>query len=98
MPLRWEPLFESHRLRLLDSHQLLSGASGALSAAALAAVLKVHFYFAFKWLEMQMRAALLVGGETDPGPGAAHSEGKVRCRVGRREDGVVPTPPLSLFT
>lgn len=30
-------------------------------------VLKVHFYFAFKWLEMQMYAALWVGGETDTG-------------------------------
>lgn len=28
-------------------------------------VLKVHFYFAFKWMEMQMYAVLWVGGETD---------------------------------
>ncbi len=30
-------------------------------------VLKVHFYFAFKWMEMQMYAVLWVGGETDTG-------------------------------
>lgn len=30
-------------------------------------VLKVHFYFAFKWMEMQMYAMLWVGGETDTG-------------------------------
>lgn len=60
-------------------------------------MLKVHFYFAFKWLEMQMRAALLVGGESDTGRGAAHSEAKVRSGVWRREDGVVPTPPVPLY-
>ena len=30
-------------------------------------VLKVHFYFEFKWMEMQMYAVLRVGGETDTG-------------------------------
>lgn len=30
-------------------------------------VLKVHFYFAFKWMEMQIYAVLWVGGETDTG-------------------------------
>lgn len=56
--------------RLFSSRRL---ESAALSRAG---VLKVHFYFASKWLQMQMRvAAPPVGGETDPGPGAAHSEG-----------------------
>lgn len=82
--LRREPLFEipaALQLTPASFRRECSSLSLSLSPATLATVLKVHFYFAFKWLEMQMRAALEVGGETDTGPGAAHSEGKVRCGV-----------------
>ena len=60
-------------------------------------VLKVHFYFAFKWMEMQMYAVLWVGGETDTGVHCPLREQGALWSC-EREDGVVPTPPLSLFT
>ena len=60
-------------------------------------VLKVRFYFTFKWMEMQMYAVLWVGGETDTGMFCPlRGQGAVQCC--EREDGEVPTPPLPLFT
>lgn len=68
--LLWEPFFgitgflsPFHPSSNAHLHLVLAG----LSLQPHCFVLKVHFYFAFKWMEMQMYAVLWVGGETDTG-------------------------------
>lgn len=98
--LHWEPffgitgcLFPFHPSSNTHLYLVLVG----LSRQPHCFVLKVHFYFAFKWIEMQISAVLWVGGETDTGVYCPlRGQGARLSCV--REDGVVPTPPLSLFT